>query len=172
MIRRCHDEGQVSYKNYGAKGITVCSTWRESIYNFLNDMGHRPSEKHSIDRIDYTKGYYKENCRWSTIEEQANNKSSNVVVCYQGESLNLSQWSTKLGIKYTTLVGRFNQGYVDDALFSKEKLPHRCTKVVTFEGRTLSLSEWSSELSIPVRTLIDRYNRSLPSEGILRKSKT
>jgi hypothetical protein len=60
---------------YGGVGITVCERWR-SFAKFLADMGERPRDK-TIDRIDGTKGYYKENCKWSTdIEQQRNMNGS------------------------------------------------------------------------------------------------
>lgn len=58
--------------NYKKRGIAYCSEW-ELFDNFYNDMGERPQGT-SLDRIDPTKNYYKENCRWSTILEQALNK--------------------------------------------------------------------------------------------------
>lgn len=72
MVRRCHNPKSVSYKNYGARGIFVCDRWRYSAEAFLEDMGPPPEGK-QIDRINNDLGYFKENCRWSTREEQAKN---------------------------------------------------------------------------------------------------
>jgi len=60
-------------KHYYQKGIKVCERWLNSFVNFLEDMGERP-EGCTIDRIDNSKGYTPENCVWSTITEQNNNK--------------------------------------------------------------------------------------------------
>lgn len=65
---------------YGGKGIKVCDKWVNSFENFLEDMGLRPSDKHSIDRIDSNKDYSPENCKWSTDLEQNNNRRSNVKI--------------------------------------------------------------------------------------------
>lgn len=73
MKARCLTPKSTSYKNYGARGITICFSWIESFENFIRDMGRRP-ENTSLDRIDNEKGYYKENCRWADIITQANNK--------------------------------------------------------------------------------------------------
>ena len=74
MVRRCHEPGFGSYEHYGAMGIAVCDRWRESIHNFIEDMGFRPSRSHTIDRIDGKKHYTPDNCRWSTGLRQALNK--------------------------------------------------------------------------------------------------
>lgn len=79
MIRRCTDENHIAYENYGGRGIKVCDRWSDptnGFKNFLYDMGHRPSMRHTLDRIKNDKGYDVFNCRWTTAEVQAANKRS------------------------------------------------------------------------------------------------
>lgn len=71
---RCSRPSSSSYKNYGAKGIKVCDRWLESFENFYADMGPRPTNKHSIDRINPFGNYEPNNCRWATSMEQHLNK--------------------------------------------------------------------------------------------------
>lgn len=73
MIHRCTNPGIDAYRNYGAKGVTVCERWRD-FKNFVQDMGQRPSLLLSIDRIDPYGNYEPGNCRWATDEQQRNNK--------------------------------------------------------------------------------------------------
>lgn len=70
---RCLNKNHKSYPRYGGAGVTVCDRWVRSYQSFLDDMGECPDGL-SIDRIDSSKGYYKENCRWATFKKQAENR--------------------------------------------------------------------------------------------------
>lgn len=100
MKKRCYDKKNKEYYNYGGRGIGVCDTWMESGWNFINDMGERPSTQHTIDRIDNNGNYCKENCRWATRKEQQNNKRTNRLFEYNGKMINASQLAEIRGVSY------------------------------------------------------------------------
>jgi len=126
MIQRCHNENCSVYKWYGARGIVVCDEWRDSFLNFYKDMGPRPSNGHSLERVDNSKGYSPDNCRWATKVEQMNNTRRNKFYTYNGESLSLSQWARKVSMNPRTLYARVVEyGWtIEDALTLPKSYRH------------------------------------------------
>ena len=115
LIERCTNSAHPTYRNYGARGITVCSRWRESFSAFYSDMGPRPSPKHSIDRINNALGYEKTNCRWATKLEQCNNMRTNTLITAFGKTQTIRQWATELGMVKDTIRGRLRLGWKTEA---------------------------------------------------------
>ncbi len=83
MKSRCYNRNATGYFNYGGRGITVCKQWRNSFEAFLNDMGLRPGDDYSLDRIDPNGHYEPLNCRWANHKDQASNKEKSVDRIYQ-----------------------------------------------------------------------------------------
>lgn len=73
MLSRCNNPNHPKYPNYGGRGIDVCSRW-SSFSAFLADMGRRPTDKHSIERLDNNAGYRPANCVWATAAQQMRNR--------------------------------------------------------------------------------------------------
>ena len=71
MLWRCKNKKGADYRNYGSRGIRVTY---ENFYDFLSDVGYKPSKLHSIDRINHDGNYSRGNCRWATLKEQRANK--------------------------------------------------------------------------------------------------
>ena len=103
MKARCDDSSNLSFKHYGAKGITYCERWK-SFANFLADMGQRPEGK-TLDRIDPSKGYEPANCRWLTPTEQIRTRRN--ALTYNGQPL--IEACEERGLKYNTVARRIKQ---------------------------------------------------------------
>jgi len=126
MKRRVLNRNDVGYSNYGGRGIMICERWLDhenGFVNFLSDMGHRPTELYSLDRIDVNGNYEKNNCRWATVEEQSNNKRTTRYLTAFGKTQSFAMWSRESGIKKSTLYNRIKSGMsCEDAL----KMPYNC----------------------------------------------
>lgn len=112
MRQRCCDPSHTSWKNYGARGVTVCERWKDSFENFLADLGPKPSRKHSLDRITATGNYEPGNCRWTTHKEQQNNRRNNRCVEIDGTKMTLAEAAAFLNVPYRTFANRFDK-YID-----------------------------------------------------------
>lgn len=101
---RCHNPNQKSYKRYGARGIKMCDEWfnsAKSFYAWAMDNGYR--DDLSIERIDVNGNYEPSNCKWATRNEQARNKSNNIMITINNKTRCLKDWSKEINVPYSTL---------------------------------------------------------------------
>ena len=112
MKQRCMSEKNKSYSDYGARGVTICDEWIES-YSLFRDWAisngydeRLPFYECSLDRIDVDGPYSPDNCRWANAKEQARNRRNTITFSYGDETLSLSEWAERTGIKYHTLFAR------------------------------------------------------------------
>ena len=111
MKNRCNNPSDKRYKDYGGRGITFCKEWNdfESFRDWASANGYR--DDLTIDRIDVNGNYEPSNCRWATIEEQANNKRNNLVFTLNGRTQTLAQWCEEYGMNYFTVYRRLGYGW-------------------------------------------------------------
>lgn len=105
---------------YKKDGIGVCDRWANSFEDFYEDMGERPKGM-TLDRIDFTKGYFKENCRWATNKEQARNRSSNKIIKWNGQEKCIAQWAEDLGMCRKVLEYRIRNWNLEKAMTTPYK---------------------------------------------------
>jgi hypothetical protein len=103
MISRCSHKHPTN--KYIQKGITVSDEWK-TFENFFADMAATFSKELTLERIDNTKGYSKENCRWASRYEQAQNRSTTVRLNYEGKDFSLVKLAEKYGIPYKNFYHR------------------------------------------------------------------
>lgn len=120
MKQRCNNPNSPDYHRYGGRGVHVCSRWNDSFENFHADMGVRPEGK-TLDRIDNSKGYEPNNCRWATATEQQENRRSNPTVTYQGKTITVVSLAKEIGIPAKILIWRLNNCWDIDRAVSTPK---------------------------------------------------
>lgn len=116
MRDRCNNPKNIHYHRYGGRGITVCERWNQ-FELFLSDMGQRPSDDHSIERVDNDAGYSPENCIWAPEIVQANNKSTNHRVTFNGIEMSMADAARQSVIPYGRLKNRIRRGWPESRWF-------------------------------------------------------
>ncbi len=131
MKQRCLNPHSRAYKNYGARGITVCDEWLNSFEAFEKwaiENGYDENALRgecTLDRIDNNGNYEPSNCRWIAMSKQQRNKRTNRLITYKNETLSIAEWSRKLGIPYATIRGRLNAGKRMDEVLSTSRVKYR-----------------------------------------------
>lgn len=112
MLARCQP-GHRDAKDYYDRGIRVCEEWRgpAGFECFLAHVGRRPSLKHSLDRVDNSKGYGPDNVRWATWKQQHRNRRSNRLIEIDGKVLCVAEWAERSGVDSRTILARLNRGW-------------------------------------------------------------
>lgn len=132
MIHRCHShDGYV--KGYWDRGIVVCDEWRnsfEAFYQWAMANGYDETAQDSkctLDRIDVNGNYCPENCRWVDRKVQANNRTNNRLLTFNGKTQNMKQWAEEVGINYHTLAVRITKYRwpIERALSTPARILHK-----------------------------------------------
>ena len=108
---RCDTPSCSTYKNYGARGITYCSEWRDYLTFKEWALNNGYAENLTIDRIDVNGNYEPNNCRWTTYKIQGLNRRNNRNLSFNGVTKTLSEWAEETGIKSSTIWARLKRGW-------------------------------------------------------------
>lgn len=107
-----------AYPRYGGAGIGMCEEWASSFEAFYEDMKDGYADGLSIDRIDNSKGYSPDNCRWATNKEQQNNKTNNVRIELDGVTKTIAEWSDVFKINSNVAYHRHARGVRGKEIFA------------------------------------------------------
>ena len=119
MLSRCQDANHREYHNYGGRGIRVCEEWH-NILNFEAWVKEHPHfEGATLDRINTDGDYEPNNCRWATMFEQGKNRRNSIIIEWNGESHNITEWAKIVGLNRSTLCNRYWRGDRGERLFEK-----------------------------------------------------
>ncbi len=117
---KCYNKNDSGFCFYGEKGIVICDIWKNNSKQFINDillnLGHRPTIKHQLDRIDVRGNYELSNIRWATPKENSRNKSNNVLITINNETKTLAEWSELSGVTRNTISARYKRGCVEEKI--------------------------------------------------------
>lgn len=124
--QRCTNPNSECFKDYGARGITMCSRWMNSFAAFYADMGDRPTPAHTIERIQNSKGYEPGNCKWATRAEQNENTRQTKLITFNGITLSRGKWARRIGVHGRTLRSRLDRlGWSIERALTTPSLPSR-----------------------------------------------
>lgn len=164
---RCFNKKNISYKNYGARGITMCKRWKESFKNFLHDMGKPQSFNHTLDRIDVNGDYEPANCRWATRDVQSNNKRNNVYLEYNGMKKSITEWEKYLGLKEGVIKARVQRlGWTAEKAITT---PVKETKKRIYKGEIKTIAELSRMYGVKETTITERIKSGWSIEDAVKK---
>ena len=183
MKCRCSNPKTTGYKNWGGRGIAVCERWsgRLCFPNFLEDVGLKPTPKHSLDRIDNDGNYscgkcrqcvesgWTSNVKWSTKLEQDNNRRGSCFLELDGVRMTRANWARKIGITPATLDGRLRNWSLKRSL---ETPPMRQNRTFKINGLTMTIREMSAKTGFSWTMINWRIKAGWTEDEILSEKRT
>lgn len=157
---RCYNQNSKSYKDYGGRGIVMFEEWRQSYDKFLTwiseNLGPRPSNRYSLDRIDNEKGYFPDNLRWATPEQQGQNRRTTILEQYAAEAIFILYH--KYGLKQSKLM------YLMD--LNSHTVVRGVVTFVTFKNVTLKYKDLVKNIpkNRPILGRIKEYEEEMKIE--------
>lgn len=166
MKSRCNNPNNRQYNNYGGRGIGVCDEWNNSFDNFKNwALQNGYSIDLTLDRIDVNGDYEPNNCRWTDMKTQSNNKRNNVHLIIDGEDHTVSEWAEISNRSARSIFYRIYKGNFTDKEAVFPELSSR--KEITFNNQTHSIAEWSKITGITASAIRNRLKSGWGVKAIL-----
>lgn len=159
MKSRCDNPNSNIYKWYGARGIKVCPEWARFDAFAKWAMANGYNENLTIDRIDNDGDYCPENCRWSTLRDNCNNRHNNHRIVHDNETRTMQQWADQKNMNVVTLSGRLAKGWSAERAINEPVHTKFGRHPITWNGETRSLAEWARIYGMSDTTLSRRLNQ-------------
>jgi hypothetical protein len=127
-IKRCHNPKNDSWEHYGGRGIIVCDRWRfgttqKTGYQcFLENVGRKPTAKHSLDRINNDGNYEPGNCRWATPDVQMSNRRGRRLVVFRGRAFPVAVAARFAGLTTDLVLDRLKCGWSEERALTTPRL--------------------------------------------------
>jgi hypothetical protein len=172
MRERCRNPNTLAYKDYGGRGISVCTEWNMNFISFRDwALSNGYQENLTLDRRDNNGNYCPENCRWTTKTEQAKNRRSTHFVTIGPVTLCIKDWAKELGVQESTIHRRVRNGMTYEEAILTPKVDWYAppikgkqknisqTFLVTIDGKTQTILKWCREVGIRVSAVQGRVRR-------------
>lgn len=137
MKTRCYTKTSIPYKDYGARGITVCEEWKNDYSRFRDwALTHGYKKGLSLDRINNNGNYTPDNCRFTDVKTQSNNRRSSRYLTYNGETHSIAEWGQIFGVRPELFLDRLKKGWpLKDVLSNNKYGPYEHKKERMKDGQ-------------------------------------
>ena len=174
MRRRCNNPNSDYYKNYGGRGIKVCTEWDNYLVFKEWAISNGYSDGLSIDRINNDGNYEPSNCRWATRKQQNNNARSNINITYKGETKTAAQWADEIGLTRSAIYHRINRGWntkdiIETPLGEKRDKTSPKAHLYEYKGKKMTVKDLSKINGIKTATIKYRIEAGWPIEKAVNK---
>lgn len=175
MVQRCTNPNAPAFDHYNSRAITICDRWlhgedgKSGFHCFLEDMGERPSLKHTLERRDNDEGYYPDNCEWATMKAQGRNRTTTYLFLHEGREKTIEELAADTGLTTDSLRWRLlkKKMPLDEALSLPVQKGIRFSRetpltLVEFEGEMLTLRQVAERTGLSVATIRGRHRHNRP----------
>lgn len=164
---RCLSKEVEPYQDYGARGITICDRWLNSLEAFVEDVGLPQQKSDSIDRINVDGNYEPGNCRWATRSQQMRNIRTNHLVTIDGETQPVIYWAEKAGISHGLMLFRLRCGWTGQRLLGPARPKAAPIPLIEINGESGTCWHWAKKTGLSPQVIYERWKRGIRGEALI-----